>query len=239
MHNMVKSLLKYLLARAGYKIHKIPGRLGSVPDPTLIYKVDVIFDVGANEGQYAKEVRSIGYKGKIVSFEPQRLAHKLLMKNSRKDDNWVVHPPVALGSKRVIRDMYISKNSVSSSLYKITNVHTDAAESSETMTHETVQINMIDELYNNYIDKDSIVMLKIDVQGYELEVLRGSLSFLSRCRLIKLELSTKNLYEHQPLYFEIDKFLRENQYSLVDLVPGFRDKTGILLQYDAVYARNC
>jgi len=238
MNTIFKKSLKYFLFIVGYKVQKIPGRRGRLPDITSIYNINVIFDVGANQGQYAKEIRDDGYKGQIISFEPQHSVHSILLHNSKFDENWSVHPPVALGSSQVCRDMYISDNSVSSSLLEITKIHTAAEKSSEVIATETVQITMLDDLYQHYINDASIIMLKLDVQGYELEVLRGSLALLTRCTLIKLELSTKILYTGQPLYYQIDEFLRGMNYSLIDLVPGFRNECGIMLQYDAVYARN-
>jgi len=61
------------------------------------YGVDCVFDVGANTGQYAEGLRNLGYKGRIISFEPLSAAHALLIENSRDDPEWVVAPPHGFG----------------------------------------------------------------------------------------------------------------------------------------------
>jgi hypothetical protein len=81
-------------------------------------------------------------------------------------------------------------------------------------------------------------MLKIDVQGAEIDVLQGATNLIELALVIQLEMNIVYLYEGSALYFEVDTFLRDRNFKLVGLLPGFKNyKTGHLLQYDAIYAR--
>ena len=53
--------------------------------------INVIFDIGANVGQFAREIRQHGYKGKIISFEPLTSARKKLLSFASRDPDWQVH----------------------------------------------------------------------------------------------------------------------------------------------------
>src|SRR6185436_2282089 len=71
--NGAKRLVRSLFLRAGLDIH----RLTPASDPyaqihaaVAANAIDIVFDVGANTGQFASALRAIGYKGRIVSFEP-------------------------------------------------------------------------------------------------------------------------------------------------------------------------
>ena len=83
-----------------------------------VQRINHVLDVGANVGQYASELRALGYAGKITSFEPGRFAFAVLEEASRRDDAWQafnyglsdVDGPLALT---------LSENSVSSSLQQV------------------------------------------------------------------------------------------------------------------------
>lgn len=78
--------------------------------------------------------------------------------------------------------------------------------------------------------------MKIDVQGFERQVLAGATEILPQVKGIQLELSLVPLYESQPIYREMIKFLEKLGYELYALVPGFTEhKTGKLLQMDGIF----
>lgn len=61
------------------------------------FGIDLVFDIGANTGQFASELRLIGYKGRMVSFEPLSVAHRELMQKPNRDSQWQIHPRTAIG----------------------------------------------------------------------------------------------------------------------------------------------
>src|SRR6185312_8827200 len=78
----------------------------------------VVLDVGANAGQFAHEIREMGYTGRIVSFEPLGAAFGSLQKHARTDENHVCMQ-VALGDRDGITQINVSENLFSSSLLEV------------------------------------------------------------------------------------------------------------------------
>ena len=120
--NLINSFLKIF----NLKLFKIVDEFNNSFRLVLAFKekkIDYIFDVGANEGQFVDEIRHYGYNGEVLSFEPYIDAHKKILENSRKDKKWEIYKPVALGDKESQNKINISKNSVSSSILKIKNEH--------------------------------------------------------------------------------------------------------------------
>ena len=61
------------------------------------HNIDLVLDIGANEGQFAEKLIEHGYKKKIISFEPIEDVHKILKKNSKAHDNWTVYENFGFG----------------------------------------------------------------------------------------------------------------------------------------------
>jgi len=97
---MIRKTIRFILKKFGYQISPIAGLHNSSPTFFNNFKINKVFDIGANIGQYAMNLRKQGYKGKIISFEPLPNAYKKLLKNSRNDSLWKVHPRIGLGSKK-------------------------------------------------------------------------------------------------------------------------------------------
>ena len=86
--------------------------------------------------------------------------------------------------------------------------------------------------------KESCI-LKIDTQGYELEVLEGIGKYWKEIKIITMELSLVSLYKGQPLAFELIEYLENKGYSLAGIYGGFcNEETGNMLQFDATFLIN-
>ena len=81
-----------------------------------IADVNLVFDIGANKGQFCKEIRRNGYHGDVISFEPLTSARSELLKASRHDDRWFVHEQAAVGDLDGTTKINIAGNSFSSSI---------------------------------------------------------------------------------------------------------------------------
>ena len=138
-----------------------------------LLKIDVVFDIGANEGQFAREIRQHGYRGNIISFEPLTSARKNLLSFAECDPGWQVHEQSAIGDQDGEIEIHISGNSVSSSALPMLESHSSAAVGSAYVGSERVPIFKLDSVANRYLDKNSNLFIKIDTQGYEWQVLDG------------------------------------------------------------------
>ncbi len=201
------------------------------------YNISKVLDVGANSGQYATELFKIGYSGKIVSFEPVKSVYKKLNEISKNNKKWTTYN-FGLGNKEEEMLINISENTYSSSLLDIMPSHVEGAPESKYINKETVQIKTLDSVFNDVVKKDDVVLLKMDVQGFEKNVLEGAINSLKNIKGIQLEMSIEELYKGEMLFDEMIAFLKQYNFSLHSLENGyFNKKTGKLLQVDGVFFR--
>ena len=148
------------------------------------FGIDLVFDVGANTGQFAREIRDSGFKGRIVSFEPLSAAHQELTVAAASDQLWAVHERCALGDQEGSVTLNIAGNSVSSSVLEMAAVHAAAAPGSAYVGQEETTLVKLDSVAHKYIGGSQRPFLKIDTQGFEWQVLTGAranLAFYPRC----------------------------------------------------------
>jgi len=201
------------------------------------YRISDLLDVGANKGLYAKEAREMGYKGRIHSFEPLEQAFSKLKSAASKDETWDVFN-FALGAEHSENEINVSSNSHSSSILDILDTHTKAEESASYVGKQKIKVVKLDAIFSDLKKKGSEIFLKIDTQGYELNVLKGAEETLQHINTIQLEMSVVPLYSEQALYDELLKYLWQRDYRLIDVDPGFVDqKNGSMMQFDAIFRR--
>jgi FkbM family methyltransferase len=199
------------------------------------YKIDKILDVGANNGQYAELMFSLGYKGEIISFEPVKSVFSALEKKSKKRDNWEVLN-CGLGDKNEVLDINISENTFSSSVLNITSSHVKGAPESRYSHKEKIEIKTLDSIYDELVLEGETVLLKMDVQGYEKNVLIGALESIKKIEGIQIEMSLEELYKGEMLLPEAIKLLNSYGFDLFSLENEFHDEeTGKLLQVDGIF----
>ncbi|MDH5546807.1 MAG: FkbM family methyltransferase [Gammaproteobacteria bacterium] len=237
----IKHEVRKILWKLGYDLSRFePGGNSLARRKKLLetFGIDVVFDVGANRGFYAREMRTaIGYSGKIVSFEPLSGTFSQLQKTSSNDKNWIA-VNCALGDKAGKVEINVSDNTYSSSLLPMMKNHLDSAPYSKYVRTETVEVKTIDDIFDDYCSSENNIYLKIDSQGYEEKILKGAKNRLSLIDTVQLEMSLVPLYEGELLFGELHKLLTEKGYTLVSFEEGFHNpKTGQLLQVDGIYHR--
>jgi FkbM family methyltransferase len=201
------------------------------------HNIDLVFDVGANIGQYAKLLRELGYSGRIVSFEPLSSAYSQLKAVSKKEPLWEIAPQTAIGNQEGEITINIAGNSQSSSALPMLDAHLESAPESAYSGSETVKLSRLDTIAKDYIKSETkSIFLKIDVQGLEKQVIEGATAILPLVKGIKLELSLVPLYEGQVLFQEMIDIVEKLGYELYGIEPGFTaEKTGRMLQMDGIF----
>ncbi|WP_019867365.1 FkbM family methyltransferase [Methylovulum miyakonense] len=239
--NTQKKIIKNTFRRFGLEINRYAPESSQAAQITSIlrkFEIDLVFDIGANEGQFASEIRSGGYAGNIVSFEPLSNAYVVLQQTSARDTKWVVYPRCALGAHNDEIEINISGNSVSSSLLTMLDSHISAAPHSTYIGRESVPLLTLDSMAFGFTEKFKNPFLKIDTQGFEWEVLNGAQNVLPHMRGILLELSLVPLYEGQHLWQEMMERLIAEGFDLWAIQPGFTDPhNGRTLQVDGIFIR--
>jgi FkbM family methyltransferase len=200
-------------------------------------RINLVIDVGASAGSYAAQVRLNGFEGRIVSFEPTSEAFVALQAKAALDADWSCHQ-LALSETEGEQSINVSGNSWSSSLLPITSQHIRSAPGSAYIGSEIVRTSRLDLIAQRLFDSNTRAYLKLDVQGYELSVLRGANKALQDVPALECELSIVPLYEGQPLVGDVLDYVADRGFSLVAMEPGYRDpKSGQLLQLDGLFVK--
>lgn len=198
--------------------------------------IEAVLDVGANVGQFATQLRSAGYSGRIVSIEPLSGAFAELSRRAARDDRWDV-VNAAVGSGGGTATIHVAANSYSSSLLEMTDTHITAAPGSEPVSTEEVALVGIPELVDRFGLDPARTLMKIDTQGFEGQVLDSAGPLVDQLAAIQLELSFVELYAGQPLYDELVARMRVAGLTLWSMETGFSDQQGRLMQVDGLFVR--
>jgi FkbM family methyltransferase len=237
----MKQIIKRTIQKIGFDLKRVNPVDNSAFQILLglrKFNIDLVFDVGANTGQFAQQLRAVGYEGRIVSFEPLSNAYIKLTKNSANDPKWSVHGRCAIGDNEEEISINIAGNSLSSSILPMLESHSSADVDSTYVGREIVALRRLDSVALEYIGDSSNFFVKIDTQGYEWQVLEGGLSTLKRARGVILELSFVPLYEGQRLWRDLVNRLEAEGFALWALQKGFTDpRDGRTLQADAIFFR--
>jgi FkbM family methyltransferase len=238
----IKRFLKRCFRALGWRLTRYRASTCAELQLSTLLKwkdVDLVLDVGANIGQFGQCLREHGYHGRIVSFEPLSRAYEVLLDRRRDDPLWTVAPRMALGATRGEVRLHISGNSESSSILDMLPAHLVGAPDSRYTGSEVVSLETLDSVWDKVVPAEHrAVFLKIDVQGYESEVLRGADHALRNVVGVQVELSLVPLYDGQALYQDLMDRLGALGFELCGVATGFVDPaTGRTLQLDGIFLR--
>ena len=201
------------------------------------FKINKIFDVGANVGNYAISLRKFGYTGEIISFEPLSEIFTILKNNSEGDKKWRIEN-IALGDVDGETIINIAGNNDSSSLLGMLPAHTESAPEAQYVGTEKIRINKLDTIFNNFTKDNDNIFLKIDTQGFEKNVIDGAEDSLNKIRGIQIEMSLVHLYQGDFIYTEMINILKSKGFDLYSIENGFANPiSGQLLQVDGIFYR--
>lgn len=171
-----------------------------------------VVDVGANRGQFALIARKTFPQAFIHSFEPLQEPAQVFQRIFAHDDKVKLHP-CAIGEKESTAEFHVAKDDDSSSLLPAAQSQTDlfpGAAESEVRTVSVLPLSRV--LPAESVPANSL--LKIDVQGFELEVLKGSQDLLDRFAYLYIECSFIELYQGQALAHEVIAWLAQRGFIL-------------------------
>ena len=200
--------------------------------------VQTVLDVGANSGGYASGLRTGGYTGRIISFEPVGEPFNRLEASAQADPGWSAHRR-ALGPDRSQVTINVAGNdAASSSMLPMLDRHLEAAPTSRYVAAETVEQHRLDDLVPDLDVDPSSSFLKIDVQGYEPQVLEGAQRLLERCRGLQIETSLVPLYGGGFTLTSGLELASRLGLEVQGIEPGFSDpQSAQLLQADLLMFR--
>jgi FkbM family methyltransferase len=213
----VAALINRFLARLGYRYYKIQYQPFGIDHAVDIRRflepdgnVSVTFDVGANEGQSTKVYAEQFPNAIIYSFEPVAATFAKLMENTR-DLKHVKPFQTAFGAKADELDMWLCDQSLTNSLkYR--------AELNSPDRTERIQVTTLDAFVAEH-GVEQIDFLKIDTEGFDLEVLHGAETILAAGRvmfiLVEVTFNQKDTF-HTPFH-PVEAYLHQFGFEFVDL----------------------
>ena len=178
------------------------------------HDIDLVLDVDANTGQFAKSLRLTGYTSTIVSFEPLSQAHAQLVLAASDDASWHVGDRCAIDESYSSIEINVAGNSVSSSVLPMLECHSSAAVGSAYISKEATTMNRLDAVAAQYVSNARNPFVKIDFHGFEWQVLNGAPETLARTRGIVIELSLVPLYSGQRRWREVVDRLELEGFAL-------------------------
>lgn len=182
-------------------------------------KPDAVLDVGANKGQFSLVSTMIFRDIPIISFEPIP-EEANIYKKIHGDNQKIQFFECAVGEESKTSKLHLSKSADSSSMLPIGNLQSKIFLETHEVGTLDVKVERLDDFKQYFMNKNEI-LLKIDVQGFELSVLKGSIETLKRCRYVYVECSEVSLYEGQALRKEVESFLKTHGFSLQKSVNEF------------------
>ncbi len=195
-----------------------------------------VVDIGANVGQFSLLIRGMYPEAQVFAFEPlSRAAAKFIRLHGQ--DGHVRFFQKAIAPFVAKQAMHVSRRDDSSSLLAIGTGQTEYAPGTDEVSTEEVSLATLDECVKPEGVKGP-ALLKLDVQGYELEVLKGASQCLKMCEMLLLEVSFQRLYTHCPLAHEVIGFLGAKGFHVYDICSFVqRPADNELTQCDLVFAR--
>jgi FkbM family methyltransferase len=225
----MKKFIKEIVNWLGYEIKKKSQNF------FLKNRIDLIIDVGAHKGEFSKDVLSENYDGKIISFEPQLKIYNILLNNSKKYKNWIIHERCGIGSRK--EDLMINVMSETTcSSYLEPNIKLLSIDpSSKVIKKENTKIETLNYLFSNKYKLKKNTFLKIDTQGYDKFVLKGASSILKKILFVQLELSIDPLYVNETNYEDMIKYMRKEGFIIWKIGGVIENLKGKTMAFDIVF----
>lgn len=201
---------------------------------------DCVFDVGANIGQYAQSLRAAGFGGTLISFEPNPVAFQQLQRAAASDAAWHCYP-LALGSKAGTLPFHVMKTDVFSSfLSPAKDPNVEFEEHNVVDKTINVDVTTLDAFFPQLQKKHGFnnPFLKMDTQGFDLEVIKGGSSVIGIfCGLLS-EISIRAIYDGAPGFTESIGTFNSAGFDLAGLYSVHPQLVLKLIEYNCYCVRH-
>jgi FkbM family methyltransferase len=209
----------------------VDSRIEHLPREFLNH-LDLVVDIGANEGQWASAFLSFATVHRLEAFEPNPEVFAVLKNRFANRPNTHLHN-LALGDSHTTIDLNVTQGSgLSSMLMPTEMVRREYAPAAEIIKQIPVQVVPLDDLLD---DGARIDLMKIDVQGFEHPVLRGATKCLSRTRALLIETNFASHYSGDGSFGTLFNHLNELGFDFWDISAPYRGSAGQALWADSVF----
>lgn len=241
--SILRTLQHWLAKRSLYVSRGLPYSLSwQLRTVFAALHINCVIDVGAHHGEFGMLMRqSVGFQGRIVSFEPSPSSYQRLLSISSAGPQWLAFP-FALGPQRGHAELRLFEESVFNSLLPTTSFARDrfGRELSEIAVKE-VEIRTLDDCLPTCVANlaQPRVFLKLDTQGYDQRVLQGAEETLAYVVALQSELAVRHLYEDAPDFVSAMRSIVDLGFAPVGFFPVSREVDGVrVIEFDVVAVRS-
>lgn len=199
--------------------------------------IDVIIDVGANRGEFAHDLIKSGFSGTILSFEPVPATFEKLSKTAAQFESWHCFK-LALGEANSTATIHTHNEDVFSSILSPSDFGRTRYQTLKTSQNIEIEVRRLDAvlsdlIQNKTIDEKFCAFLKVDTQGYDLNVIHGASGFMDQIKMLQTEASIKAIYDGAPSYIDTLKVLQDLNFNPCAFNVVSREKSsGNIIEFD-------
>ena len=199
--------------------------------------IDLVIDAGANRGQYARYLRRTGYAGSILSIEPAGEAFAALQARAASEPKWEVLQ-LALGAENGEIELNLSERPVFSSIKPLSPLAEAFDPGTRYVGTERVPLRRLDSI--SEAQNEGRIFIKVDVQGYEREVIVGAKGLLDRVHGVQLELPVEHLYDGVWSLPQAIEAMADLGFALAQVRPVsmLHDDPVSAIEFDCLFRRN-
>ncbi len=236
--SVLKRTINGFLARTGYVI-KEARRLPSFHMFGLRdMPIRTILDIGANEGQFALAIRPVFPRARIISFEPIFAVFETLSSKAAKDPLWVAEN-LAFADFDGLKQMNVHlDHSPSSSFLRSTDREIELFPKTNRQQAIDINVHQLDSwVARTKVSFDAETLIKMDVQGMELAVIKGGETTISKSHAILVETSVQLLYEGQSTFSDLVSELHALGFSFQGVIDYGLDINSRVISFDSIFLR--
>ncbi|WP_426327656.1 FkbM family methyltransferase [Pedobacter sp. R-06] len=237
----ITDAVKVFLA-SGRSLRSLSEKGASVASTLILHNcrhyipvLGTIIDAGANQGQFAIAASHFYPGAHIYSFEPLPEVYPVLQHNTRRL-NGITTYNMALGNSTGTLEFYSNAYSHASSALNVSALQKNMLPKTATSHRIEIPVQRLDDLHHKVIFT-SPVLLKMDVQGFEKEVLKGAMTSLLQIDYLLFETSFVQMYDGEPLFDEMHDFVKELGFEFIAPVGFLQSEKLQILQMDLLYKR--
>ena len=240
--NSLKRVTRQMLRPRGWEFRQFDPDLSLDTYLWMLFEklgINCVFDVGGRFGDYGVLLRNNNYWGHIFSFEPVEANFNRLQAACTDDPKWHAYQ-YALGSESGTAEINVSRGTNYSSFLSPSEYGFENSEDIKVERTEVVQVKRLDEVFAEVTSgiTQPQVYLKMDTQGFDLEVLRGASGCLPQILALQSELSLQPLYEGMTGWTVALTEFTDAGYAISALFAGYRDEGLRLNEMDCVMVQN-
>lgn len=202
------------------------------------YGIEVVLDIGANTGQYRDFLRQrVGFEGIVHSFEPLTELVDAMRARAGDDRRWHVHP-FALGAEDAVKQFNVMAHTTFSSFRTPDASYSEFADTNRVVRTLDVHVRRLDDLAPT-LDGLSApgVFVKIDTQGFDLEVIAGGGRVLAAAHGMQFELAMQHIYQNVPGYAEMLGTVQRLGFDVAGMFPITVDSHLRVVEFDCINVR--